>query len=74
MRWANWSATMIGRSDHRQRSGGMLERLDSTLALDNPILANDSDPTETAKLHRPSRGLLSVHSRCGPHTRAVTYM
>ena len=24
--------------------------------------------------HRPFRGLLSVHSRCGPHTRAVTYM
>ncbi len=23
--------------------------------------------------HRPFRGLLSVHSRCGPHTRAVTY-
>jgi transposase len=22
--------------------------------------------------HRPFRGLLSVHSRCGPHTRAVT--
>jgi pyruvate dehydrogenase E1 component len=49
MRWANWSATMIGRSDHRQRSGGMLERRDSTLALDNPILANDSDPAETAE-------------------------
>jgi pyruvate dehydrogenase E1 component len=27
----------------------MLERLDSTPALDNPILANDSDPTETAE-------------------------
>ena len=27
----------------------MLERLNSTLALDNPILANDSDPTETAE-------------------------
>ena len=27
----------------------MLERLDSTQALDNPILANDSDPTETAE-------------------------
>jgi hypothetical protein len=24
--------------------------------------------------HRPFRGMLSVHSRCGPHTRAVTYM
>ena len=24
--------------------------------------------------HRPFRGLLGVHSRCGPHTRAVTYM
>src|ERR1700729_1495826 len=24
--------------------------------------------------HCPFRGLLSVHSRCGPHTRAVTYM
>ena len=23
--------------------------------------------------HRPFRGLLGVHSRCGPHTRAVTY-
>ena len=23
--------------------------------------------------HRPFRDLLSVHSRCGPHTRAVTY-
>ena len=22
---------------------------------------------------RPFQGLLSVHSRCGPHTRAVTY-
>jgi pyruvate dehydrogenase E1 component len=36
-------------SGHRQRSGGMLERLDSTLALGNPTLANDSDPTETAE-------------------------
>src|SRR5271165_5094493 len=24
--------------------------------------------------HRPFRGLLGVHSRCGPHTCAVTYM
>ena len=24
--------------------------------------------------HRPFRSLLGVHSRCGPHTRAVTYM
>ena len=24
--------------------------------------------------HRPFRGLLGVHSRCGPHTRAVTYI
>src|ERR1700722_12973297 len=24
--------------------------------------------------HRPFRGLLGVHSRCGPHTRAVPYM
>src|SRR5271168_5063742 len=24
--------------------------------------------------HRPFRGLRGVHSRCGPHTRAVTYM
>src|SRR5271165_3323028 len=38
---------MMGRSDRRQRSGGMLERLDSS--PDNPILANDIDPTETAE-------------------------
>ena len=24
--------------------------------------------------HRPFRGLLGIHSRCGPHTRAATYM
>jgi hypothetical protein len=30
-------------------------------------------PLPCRPAHRPFRGLLSVHSRCGLHTRAVTY-
>ena len=33
-----------------------------------------TNPLSARPAHRPFRGLLSVHWRCGPHTRTVTYV
>src|SRR5271157_933190 len=42
------------------------------LALPSGGVGPSPNPLSGRPAHRPFRGLLGVHSRCGPHTRAVT--
>src|ERR1700745_1388356 len=46
-------------------------RAHSSLKLPHPYQPSPK-PLSGRSAHRPFRGLLSVHSRCGLHTRAVT--
>ena len=42
------------------------------IALKAARAAGATKPLSGRPAHRPFRGLLGVHSRCGLHTRAVT--
>src|SRR5271157_3695365 len=49
-----------------------VQRLGAFFALLAHPYQPSPNPLSGRPAHRPFRGLLGVHSRCGPHTRAVT--
>ena len=51
-----------------------VQRLGAVFARLTQPYQPSTKPLSARPAHRPFRGLLSVHSRCGPHTRTVTYV